>query len=124
MRLKSLTFLIALFLLLPTTALADGIMFMDEAGNIHFASSVSQVPAKYKPQVVKPVEVNMSPKEFEAMQKKKAKEAAKEKKLNEKKKAKEEKLKARENKQKKKRNKKNKKRLKKAGAGASIEDVE
>lgn len=120
---KALNILILLSLL-SAPAMADSIMFMDDSGNIHFVSSVSQIPEKYRPQVVKEPEVKMSPKEYEAQQKKLAREAEKAKKLAEKQKERDDKKKSREKKRNNKITKKQKRELKKIAGNTSIEDLE
>lgn len=68
---------------------SDGLMYMDESGNIHFAEGVSQIPKKYVGQVVKPSPVNLDPKQYKkeyakkmkAIQKKEAFEKKKKERL-------------------------------------------
>ena len=59
-------------LLLPSLACADSIMYMDESGTIHFAESISQVPAQYRPQLgmkAPHYSVEMTEKERKALRK-------------------------------------------------------
>ena len=50
---KFLLLLGFLVMFYPTLVLAESLMYIDESGNILFAESLSQVPERYKNQVVK-----------------------------------------------------------------------
>lgn len=116
----------ALFLAGPSACLAESLMFMDESGNIHFVSSLNQIPEKYKSQVVKPAPVvqgkGQGAKKVEVMLKKREKELARKQKAAKKKKAKEERKRAKEKKRANKLKDREKKKMRRATGGA-IEDV-
>jgi hypothetical protein len=49
--------LLLCLLLLPTTLLAQPFRFMDEAGNLHWADSIDEVPHRYRNQILVPTPV-------------------------------------------------------------------
>jgi len=122
---RSLILLGALGLILHCTpsAFADGIMFMDEAGNIHFANSVSQVPLQYRPQVVKPRIIDGTSKDFKKDQARKKKAAARLKKVAAKQKIKDEKVKARKMRKKKKELERAQKKMRRVTGGGDLEEI-
>ena len=89
-------FSLAVLVLFPLTAIAQSIMYMDEAGNLHFVHSVTQVPEQYIEQVVHTEDTGpTTKKEYQKMLKEfKKKQAKKEKELKRKQKARLQKQKA------------------------------
>ena len=51
---KMLKYLVILGLVLPLSAMAQGVNYKDEAGNINFVERLEDVPVRYRPQIVKP----------------------------------------------------------------------
>ena len=83
--------LIALLLVSAVPCYAQSFNYIDEAGTVHFVESLSEVPPRYRDQVVPPTPITMTPKEY----KKYLSEIEKKKKDEEKLKKSEEKAKAR-----------------------------
>ena len=77
----------ALLGVIANTANAQGVNYIDESGNIMFADSIEQVPAKFRPQLIKPTPGPRDKKEYKKQMeeyKKRMVEEEKEKKAAEK----------------------------------------
>ena len=93
---RTQTVLLAAFLGLaavsPSISVAQTTRYLDEAGNVHFVDSPSQVPERYRVQLAKPTQPPATEKQYKQELKewkKKKKDEEREKKKREKEKAKE-----------------------------------
>jgi len=108
--------LVGAILILSGSVAAQGMNYVDEAGNIYFVDNINQVPMQYRSQLIPPTpslppgskvareyenQVKRQQKELEREKKKKEKEKEKAKKKAEKEKLKKEREEAREKKKKK-----------------------
>jgi hypothetical protein len=117
MRYGLLSFAFALLMSLPSLAHAQGLNYVDEAGNIYFVDNIDQVPMQYRNQFIE-AKPTLSPdsragKEYERNLKRRQIEIERAKKKKEKEEAKKKKLAEKEKKKKEKETEKDKKKKKK-----------
>ncbi len=113
-RLLALTAIVSQLWLHPSTATAQSLNYIDEAGNIHFVESLNDVPQQYRNQFI-PAQPTLQPgsraaKEYDKTIKIRERELEREKKKKEKEEARKKKLEEREKKKKEKEESKKKKK--------------